>query len=87
LVAVFSFLEHFCDGPASEATHGLRVECLEIRHQFPPQSPHRIEPVERNFKFTKPDAVWMGDVAYVPADGGWLSPALFQRAFLNRFVA
>jgi putative transposase len=36
--------------------------------------PYGIAPnlLDRNFKITVPDTVWLADISYIPTDEGWL---------------
>jgi len=49
---------------------------------------HRIAPnlLERDFKASEPNRVWVGDVTYIPVQSGWLYLAVLLDLFSRRVV-
>jgi len=42
--------------------------------------PHPVAPnlLARHFSFVKPNKAWVGDIAYIPIDKGWLYCAIVK---------
>ena len=54
----------------------------------PPPIPTTCIPnlLERNFKFSKPNEAWVGDITYMPTDEGWLHLAVVKDLCLKKVV-
>ena len=69
---------------------GLRAR---RRRRFVPRTtdsahPHAIAPnrLNRSFTVDRPDAVWVGDISYIPTGEGWLYLATLMDLFSRRIV-
>lgn len=66
--------------------HSLRKKAYKRTTNSNHQNPIAPNLLERNFKFSKPNKAWVGDITYISTGEGWLYLAIIKDLCLKKVV-